>query len=97
MSVNTQVGDIERLPFAKPNTNNHNILDLLSNSNIEITKSLINTSFVEDEYKKSPISFFSGLALERRVKLYLSYENHLITQVLSMKRLLMRKFLRFMI
>ena len=81
-TVNTQVGDIERVPFVRPNNINLNILDLLSSSNVEITKTLLNISIVEGEYLKSPFSVLSDLSLEKRVRSYLNYENHLFTQVI---------------
>lgn len=81
-TVNTQVGDIERIPFGKPDNDQLNILDRLTNANIQINKKILNNSLVEDGSLISPIVIFEDFSVEQRVMQYFNTENHLLTQVL---------------
>lgn len=81
-TVNTQVGDIERIPFGKPDNDQLNILDRLTNANIQINKKILNNSLVEDGSLISPILIFEDFSLEQRVMQFFNTENHLLTQVL---------------
>ncbi|HBR11727.1 MAG TPA: BREX-1 system adenine-specific DNA-methyltransferase PglX [Chryseobacterium sp.] len=52
-TVNTQVGDIKRLPFVVPNKSLENQIEVLVKSNIEKTKELNKYSIVEQNYEAS--------------------------------------------
>ena len=54
-TVNTQVGDMQRVPFVIPSKDKEKIICLLSKQNIQIKKSLCSFSIKEREFKKSPI------------------------------------------
>lgn len=54
-TVNTQVGDIKRLPFVVPNNSLENQIETLVKSNIEKTKELNKYSIVEQNYEGSYI------------------------------------------
>lgn len=81
-TVNTQVGDIERIPFVIPNNNYNDSISLISEECIEIKKTLNSYSIIENNYKQSPIKVFEGTNLYYRVLAYLNYENSQLTQVL---------------
>jgi hypothetical protein len=81
-TVSTTVGDIERLPYAKPNLNQESFLIALTNSCIEIKKQLCTYRIVEPNFTQSPLIAFQGAALKDRVLEYLNYENAQLTQVL---------------
>ncbi|MEA2018635.1 MAG: restriction endonuclease, partial [Campylobacterota bacterium] len=81
-TVNTQVGDIERLPFLIPKTSSESQITNLSINNINI-KNILNTfSLIEESYKSSILNFNQTSDLKLRLIEYLNYENHLLTQVL---------------
>ncbi len=81
-TVNTQVGDIERLPFVIPQKQQEEKISDLAKSNIEIKKHLCEFSIIETNFKNSPLYFSSANDLKQRILDYLSYENHLLSQVL---------------
>lgn len=51
-TANIQVGDLQRVPFVIPDKTNEEIISQLSNSNIELTKNLLEYKIVEPNYKK---------------------------------------------
>lgn len=81
-TVNTQVGDIERIPFGKPDNDQLNLVDRLTNTNIQINKRILNYSLVENGYLLSPIVIFEDFSVEKRIMQYFNTDNHLLTQVL---------------
>jgi hypothetical protein len=81
-SVNTQVGDIERIPFVIPVKELQNSISLLSKSNVEIKKHLCSYRITETNFEQSPLLAFQGAALKDRVLAYLNDENAQHTQVL---------------
>ncbi len=90
-TVNTQVGDIERIPFVGPKKSLLATLDLLAKTNIEIMRKISNYSIIEDEYSISPFFISSVFSLQQRVKNYLDFENFLNTQVLINEAILNEK------
>lgn len=75
-TVNTQVGDLRRIPFIIPSERDEKAITLLTKQNIEIKKTLSNQSLIEfhaSEYVGSS---------SHNIKKYFNYENHLLTQVL---------------
>lgn len=81
-TVNTQIFDIKRLPFVEPNKEVESILETLSVRCINIKKYLLGYSLPEMNYRHSVLNLHEDRPINDRVKLYLNYENFLITQVL---------------
>lgn len=79
-TVNVTQGDIKRVPFACPNENEEQIVDVLVQNNIDIKKHLCTYSVVEQNYSHSPITPASSP--ESELTRYYNYENALLTQIL---------------
>lgn len=79
-TVNTTVGDIERIPLVIPT---QSIVNNLAATAIQIKKRLCNFSIIEPDYLISPIQFITSSSdIKTRIKSFFNYENHLLTQVL---------------
>ena len=81
-TVNTQKGDIERIPFVIPIKAIEDCITKSSISNIETKKQLCSFRVFETNFKQNPLLAFQGAALKDRVLTYLNYENDQLTQVL---------------
>jgi len=81
-TVETQVGDIKRIPFIRPSTVNEEQLSNFSIFNVKIKTRLQNYSLVETVYRMSPIYFGDLGNIKLNIKAFFDYENHLLTQVL---------------
>lgn len=81
-TVNTQVGDIERIPYVIPSKDNENRISNLASESIQIKKQLSSYRIIEANFTNSPLFTFQGLALKDRVLAYLNYENAQLTKVL---------------
>jgi len=81
-TVNTQVGDLRRLPFIEPSTILEGSISSLASLNIKIKEELSSKKIVETTFTQSPLLIFQGAALKDRVLAYLNYENVQHTQVL---------------
>lgn len=82
-TVNTTVGDIERLPFVYPDVQTATIIENLTHRIIQIKKKLYSFCICEIDYSSSPLHFSASVTgLKEKLKSFLSYENHLQTQVL---------------
>lgn len=79
-TVNVTQGDIKRVPFARPNEKNEQMVDVLVQNNIDIKKHLCTCSVVEQNYSHSPITPASSP--ESELTRYYNYENALLTQIL---------------
>ena len=79
-TVSINQGDIKRIPFAKPNVRQDNLIECLSKQNVEIKKSLCSHSIIEINFASSPISTGQGVASS--VVYYYNTENALLTQIL---------------
>lgn len=79
-TVNVTQGDIKRVPFACPNENEEQMVDVLVQNNIDIKKHLCTYSVVEQNYSHSPITPASSP--ESELTRYYNYENALLTQIL---------------
>ena len=79
-TVNTQVGDIQRVPFAMPDPLNEKLITDLAKCNISIKEKLNTYSIVEKEYKSSPISNVGSVISS--INEYFVYENALNTHIL---------------
>ncbi|WP_434638211.1 BREX-1 system adenine-specific DNA-methyltransferase PglX [Sulfurimonas sp. NW7] len=81
-TVNTQVGDIKRVPFVTPAKGQEGKISKITISNIEIKKRICTFSILETNFEKPAFYFSSSNDLKQRVLEYLNYENHLLTQIL---------------
>jgi hypothetical protein len=85
-TVNTQVGDLERVPFMKANQNVEHIVSSFSNQNIQIKKCLCEFSIIERNYIYSPLIWGKDKKqaqdCSEAIRAYLNYENALNTEIL---------------
>jgi hypothetical protein len=81
-TVNTQVGDLQRIPFVIPSKELEENISLLASINIDIKKELCTYSIIETNFDKNPLIAFSGNTLQDRVHAYLNYENRQLSLVL---------------
>jgi hypothetical protein len=81
-TVNTQVGDIKRIPFVVPSKEIEDVISNLANKNIEFKKHLCSHRIIEPNFEHSPLITFEGTSLKDRVLAYLNDENVQHTQVL---------------
>ena len=79
-TVNVTQGDIKRVPFARPNEKDEQMVDVLVQNNIDIKKHLCTYSVVEQNYSHSPITPASSP--ESELTRYYNYENALLTLIL---------------
>lgn len=74
-TVNTQAGDIERIPFVIPSKELEESISTLGSQNIEIKKDLNTFRTVETNFEKSSLTTFSEASLRDRLIAFLEYEN----------------------
>jgi hypothetical protein len=82
-TVETQVGDIKRIPFLRPHNSFKFIIESAVRTNISVKKKL--TTFLNTEvmYLESPLCVFRCITgIRDTINLFCSHENHLLTQVL---------------
>jgi hypothetical protein len=81
-TVNKQAGDLKRLPFAKPNKLQSDLIDEKTAACIDIKKNLSGYDLLTRRSFTSPLQLRRTVDVKNRTKLFLNYENHLLTQVL---------------
>ena len=85
-TVETNVGDLQRVPFVHPSKEYEDNVSLLASQNVEIKKHLCEFSIIEMNYTHNPLLWAkaqTGTAdLAGLLKHYLDYENRLLAQVL---------------
>lgn len=81
-TVNTQVGDLKRIPFVVPSEEKEIVISELSNKNIEFKKHICSYRITETNFEQSPLIAFQGASLKDRILAYLNLENAQLTQVL---------------
>jgi hypothetical protein len=81
-TVNKQVGDVERVPFAIPNGNLELIIESLSKRNVLITTAIRSTEIFDGEFTESPLILNENGDWKVTLLSSLHHENHLLTQVL---------------
>lgn len=81
-TVNTQVGDIERIPYVIPSKSNENSISSLASNSIQIKKHLSSYRILEANFTSSHLFAFEGLVLKDRVLAYLNYENAQLANVI---------------
>ena len=84
-TVNTTVGDIKRIPFAKPPKDIEYKVTQFVEENVEIKKHLCEFSIFEMNYKNNPLFWAKEKTdsndLKNIIKSYLDYENELLAKV----------------
>ena len=81
-TVNTNPGDLKRIPFIVPTSLQKEQISALSKLNIEINKNTLKFKIYERNYSISPLLYLNFSALKYRVLAYLNFENAQLTQVL---------------
>lgn len=81
-TVETQVGDIKRVPYAYPNDAQLAIITALVNENIKQKQRVLSHQLQESEFLESPILSYSDANIMQRVRCIMNFENHLLTHVL---------------
>lgn len=81
-TVNTNQGDIKRVPFVKPSAEQEEQVSLLAMHNIEIKKLLNSNHIIENNYISNPLTAFLESTLWEKILSYLNYENAQLTLVL---------------
>lgn len=89
-TVNTQVGDIGRIPIAEKDKTTKEIICELVEQNISIKKHLCKYSLIEPLFEQSPIQP-GTLSAKESVTSYYVYENGLLTQVLLNEAIINRE------
>ncbi len=83
-TVNTTVGDIERIPFViNLDKDEKTVVDSLVTIAIKLKRRVAEFSIIETNYSISPVQFIDTSSdIKMRIKPFYNYENHLFTQVL---------------
>ena len=77
-TVNTQVGDLKRIPVVKCADDQQRAVKELVKRNIDVKKSLNSYCVYEFEFEGNPLIKFKDF----KYRIFFNYENHLLTQVL---------------
>ena len=81
-TVNTQIGDLQRVPFVLPIVELETKISTLAAQNIQIKKDICSYRIIETNFEKNQLSAFSETSLKDRVQTYLNYENNQLAIVL---------------
>jgi len=81
-TINTQVGDLQRIPFIKPSQLLEKNISVLARENVNIKKQLNSYRVIETNYENNSLLAYSDSALKDRLLTYINFENALITQIL---------------
>jgi len=80
--VNTQVGDLKRIPFILPSETSENIVATLASNNVNIKKELNTFRIFETNFAKNPLLISLEGLLKDRILSHLSFENRKYTEIL---------------
>jgi hypothetical protein len=82
-TVNTQVGDLKRVPFVIPKEEEEIVISMISKTNINITAYLKSFQIIEKDFMHSPFYYNSQeLDFKKNIISFLNSENHLNAQIL---------------
>lgn len=81
-TVETQVGDIKRVPFANPTVQQVKTIDDIVKVNVETKKHILSFKLREMEFASHPYSAFRVGSFKDRTKEFLNYENYANCQIL---------------
>ncbi|HUX56885.1 MAG TPA: BREX-1 system adenine-specific DNA-methyltransferase PglX [Bacteroidales bacterium] len=91
-TVETQIGDIKRVPFVEPSNSIEMEVSLLSNKSIKIKKYLNSFSIIEKEFK--PLQIIRGNIIsdiKKSIKEFINYENYLLSQIIISEAIINEK------
>jgi hypothetical protein len=74
-TVNTQVGDLKRIPFAIPSTKIEENISELSLENVSITKKIESFRITSTSFSNSPLKCFDGDLIKDRLISFLNFQN----------------------
>ena len=92
-TVSFQSGDIERIPYVIPNKEQLTRIEMLTKTNVNISRKLLSYSLYEPLFKISPILLYKNNSLKERIHLFLNYKNHLIVQTLINEAILNKEII----
>lgn len=81
-TVNTQVGDLKRIPFVTPPQLLEDNISALAIDNVSIKKQLNTYRIIETNYDSNPLLVYSDASLKDRLSAFLNFENAEIVKVL---------------
>lgn len=87
-TVETQIGDIKRVPYIEPSIQNKSLIAQLGNENIIIKQNIYAYKLIESLFKKSPLCTFLSTSLDQKISEFLNYENIELTKILINEALL---------
>jgi hypothetical protein len=81
-TVNTQVGDLQRVPFVIPSKDLEDKISSLAEENIRIKQLLCTYRITETNYNKNPLLAYNENSLKERLISHLNFENGELTKVI---------------
>jgi len=81
-TVETQVGDIKRVPYAPPNDSQLSIISALVNENILNKQRILSFQLQEPDFANSPLQKIPDLNIAKRVRSTMNLENYLSANIL---------------
>jgi hypothetical protein len=81
-TVETQVGDVKRVPYIKPSSLINDIISTITEENVKIKKNIYSFCITEPNYSFNPIAYLPAPTLEERVIKFLFIENICLTNLL---------------
>src|SRR5690606_4617546 len=81
-TVNITVGDIERIPYVKPSEEINDLLGNIALRALSIKQKVLSYSIIEPGFITSPLKSNTTIEWKSKVKYFLDFENHLLTQIL---------------
>lgn len=81
-TVNKQVGDVERVPFAIPDATHESLIEFLSQRNVSIATAIRATELFDGEFESSPLLSLKNGDWKSSVNRSLNRENHFRAQIL---------------
>jgi len=81
-TMNTQVGDLQRIPFVQPPHLLEDNISGLASENVAIKKQLNSFRIIETNYDQNPILAYVETAIKDRLISYLNFENAQLVKVL---------------
>lgn len=84
-TINTEIGDIKKIPFVHPNSKTETTIAKISQQNVKMQKHLCEFSIIERNYKNSPFTWHrneNAGFISEALKVYLTFENSLNAELL---------------
>jgi hypothetical protein len=81
-TINTNPGDLSRIPFVKPFQLLEDNVSSLASENVNIKRDLCSYKIIENNFKEHPFHAYSESTMKDRLLVYLNFENKQLTKVL---------------